>query len=143
MADPHTNPAPDTSRARADGPPAGQTSQAKTRPTPTAAASARAPSRAASIRPAAASAAASLTQAAQPLVEGGRQLAEQSRRAGRQVADTWRQAVDPFLAMQFELSQWFDDVFRHTLGFRHGPATHPFRPVGLSAVSLFGLPPAD
>ena len=72
-----------------------------------------------------------MSQATQPLVEGGRQLAEQSRRASRQVADSWRQAVDPLLAMQYDMSQWFDDMFRHTFGFRHAPATHPFRPMGL------------
>jgi HSP20 family protein len=88
-------------------------------------------------------AAEALSQATQPLVEGGRQFAEQSRRASRQVADSWRQAVDPLLAMQFEMSQWFDDMFRHTFGFRHAPSTHPLRPFGLGAVSLFGLPPAD
>src|SRR5258708_40374972 len=51
-------------------------------------------------------------QAAQPVLEGGRQMAEQGRRAGRQVADAWRQAVDPLLAMQYDVSQWFDDMFR-------------------------------
>jgi HSP20 family protein len=69
-------------------------------------------------------------------------MAEQGRRAGRQMADAWRQAVDPLLAMQYDMSQWFDDVFRQTFGFRGAPS--PFRPMGhLSAASLFGMPPAD
>lgn len=80
---------------------------------------------------------------AQPIMDSGRQMAEQGRRAGRQVAEAWRQAVDPLLAMQYDMSQWFDDVFRQTFGFR-GAAAHPFRPMGhLSAASLFGMPPAD
>jgi HSP20 family protein len=145
MADPQANPASETSRARADGPPASQTSQPRTQPTPAAAAhSATAEPRSFDqTRGGQGAAAETFAEATQPLVEGGRQLAEQSRRASRQVADTWRQAVDPFLAMQFEVSQWFDDMFRHTFGFRHAPAAHPFRPIGLGAVSLFGLPPAD
>jgi HSP20 family protein len=145
MADPQANPASETSRARADGPPASQTSQPRTQPTPAAAAhSATAEPRSFDqTRSGQGAAAETFAQAAQPLVEGGRQLAEQSRRASRQVADTWRQAVDPFLAMQFEVSQWFDDMFRHTFGFRHAPSAHPLRPLGLSAISLLGLPPAD
>jgi HSP20 family protein len=87
-------------------------------------------------------AAQTIAQAAQPMVEGGRQLAEQSRRASRQVADVWRQAVDPLMAMQYDVSQWFDDVFRQTFGFHHSPTA--LRPFGsVSAVSLFGLPPAE
>ncbi|HVM99076.1 MAG TPA: Hsp20/alpha crystallin family protein [Caulobacteraceae bacterium] len=78
------------------------------------------------------------------VVEGGREIAEQGRRAGRQMADAWRQAVDPFLAMQYDMSQWFDDLFRQTFGFRTAPMAHPLRPLHhLSPVSLFGLPPAD
>ncbi len=96
-------------------------------------------------RAAAASSPADIAQAAaQPVIEGGRQMAEQGRRAGRQVADAWRQAVDPLLAMQYDMSQWLDDVFRQTFGFRGGPAANPFRSMGpLSPASLFGLPPAD
>jgi HSP20 family protein len=84
-----------------------------------------------------------LTRATQPFAEGARQLAEQSRQASRQVADSWRQAVDPLLAMQFEVSQWFDEMFRNALGLRHGASANPLRPVGLSPASFFGLPPAD
>jgi HSP20 family protein len=89
-------------------------------------------------------AAAAVAQATQPMVEGGRQVAEQGRRASRQMADAWRQAVDPLLAMQYDMSQWFDDVFRQTFGFRGSSAAHPFHPMGrLSPASLFGLPPAE
>lgn len=85
-----------------------------------------------------------IAQAAQPMLEGSRQVAEQSRRAGRQMADAWRQAVDPLLAMQYDMSQWFDEIFRQTFGFRGSPAAHAFRPMGhLSPASLFGLPPAE
>jgi HSP20 family protein len=59
------------------------------------------------------------------------------------VADSWRQAFDPLLAMQYEMSQWFDDMFRHAFGFRQTPGALALRPLGLGAASLFGLPPAD
>jgi HSP20 family protein len=132
MPDPQANPASQRAQetSRSDGPPAGQTAKPEARSFD-------------QTRSGQGAAAEALTQATQPLVEGGRQLAEQSRRASRQVADSWRQAVDPLLAMQFEMSQWFDDMFRHTFGFRQAPSTHPLRPFGLSAVSLFGLPPTD
>jgi HSP20 family protein len=134
MADPQPHPATEraheTGRDKSDGPPAGQTAKAEPRSFN-------------ETRSGQGAAAEAMSQATQPLVESGRQLAEQSRRASRQVADSWRQAVDPLLAMQFEMSQWFDDMFRHTFGFRSAPSTHPLRPLGLSAVSLFGLPPAD
>jgi len=84
---------------------------------------------------------ADLAQAAQPMIEGGRQMAEQGRRAGRHMAEAWRQAVDPLLAMQYDMSQWFDDMFRQTFGFRAAPSVHPMG--RLNAASLFGLPPVD
>jgi HSP20 family protein len=85
-----------------------------------------------------------LAQAAQPLVEGGRQMAEQGRRASRQMADVWRQTVNPLVAMQYDFSQWFDDVFRHTFGFRQTPGSSVMRPFGhFSPTSLFGLPPIE
>jgi HSP20 family protein len=85
-----------------------------------------------------------IAQATQPIAEGGRQIAEQGRRASRQMADAWRQAVDPLLAMQFDMSQWFDDMFRQTFGVRAAPGAHPLRPLAhLSAAHLFGMPPAD
>jgi HSP20 family protein len=81
-------------------------------------------------------------RAAEPLVEGGRQLAEQGRRASRQMAEAWRHAADPFLAMQYDASQWFDDMFRQTFGFRGLPAG--YRPFGqFSPAGLFGMPPAE
>ncbi len=87
---------------------------------------------------------ADIAQAAQTIAEGGRQMAEQGRTAGRHMADAWRQAVDPFLAMQYDMSRMFDDLFRNTFGFRATPGAHSFQPIGrLSPASLFGLPPAD
>lgn len=82
-----------------------------------------------------------LARAAEPMIDGGRQLAEQGRRASRQMADAWRQAADPLLAMQFEATQWFDDLFRQTFGFRAAPMA--FRPMGHLSPALFGLPPAE
>ena len=161
MADPQTNPAADPSRARSDGPPAGQTAPPKSagaqKPAAQAAA-AEAPglsaTEASAAQPPPAEArsfeatrsgqgasAETLTRATQPLAEGARQFAEQSRQASRQVADSWRQAVDPLLSMQFGLSQWFDEMFRNAFGMRH--AANPLRGVGPSAASFFGLPPAD
>jgi HSP20 family protein len=52
--------------------------------------------------------------------------------------------MDPFLALQLDVGQWFDDVLRQTFGFRASPSLQPLRPFShLSPVSLFGLPPAD
>jgi HSP20 family protein len=90
---------------------------------------------------AAAGAPADITRVAEPMIEGGRQMAEQSRRAGRHMADAWRQAVDPLIAMQYDMSQWFDDMFRQTFGFRAAPSAHPM--ARFNPASLFGLPPAD
>lgn len=152
MADPQANPATETSRGRNDGPPSGQTAQQKTQGaqssvsgTETSALQSKPgePRSFGETRSGQGTAAELLTQPTQTLAEGGRQFAEQSRRASRQVAESWRQAVDPLLAMQFEMSQWFDDMFRHTFGFRHAPSAHPFRPIGLGALGMLGLPPAD
>jgi HSP20 family protein len=82
-----------------------------------------------------------IAQVSEQMAEGGRQLAEQGRRASRQVAGAWRQAVDPLLAMQYDMSQWFDDMFRHTFGFRSPSSAHPLS--RLNAAGLFGLPPTD
>lgn len=83
--------------------------------------------------------------AARDLARGGAQaVGETTRNAGRQAMTAWRQAFDPLLAMQYDVSQWMDDMFRHTFGFRGAPATQAFRPMGLGAAAgLFGLPPAD
>ncbi|HWF76843.1 MAG TPA: Hsp20/alpha crystallin family protein [Caulobacteraceae bacterium] len=132
MPDPQAHPVSERTHnetSRSDGPPAGQ---AKAEP--------RSFNQSRSGQGAAAEA---FAQATQPLVEGSRQLAEQSRRASRQVADNWRQAVDPLLAIQFEMSQWFDDMFRHAFGFRQPAGASPMRPFSVGAASLFGLPPAD
>jgi HSP20 family protein len=78
------------------------------------------------------------------VAEQGRQFAEQSRRATRQMADAWRQAVDPFVSMQYDISQWFDDIFRQTFGFRTAPSANPLRPLTyLSPAAFLGLPPAE
>ena len=76
--------------------------------------------------------------------EGSRQMLEQGRRAGQQVADAWRGTFDPFFAMQYDMSRWFDELWGQTFGFRHSPATHPLRALtNFGAGGLFGLPPAD
>ena len=85
-----------------------------------------------------------LPQAAQPVIEGSRQMAEQSRIAARQIADAWRQAADPFLALQLDVGQWFDEMVRQTFGFRTAPAAHALPLFAhLSPAKLFGQPPAD
>jgi len=170
MADPQANPATETSRGRSDGPPSGQSAQPKsqgaqgsgaqgsgaqgsgqgsTQSSTMGTEASGLQSRSAEprsfdeTRSGQGAAAEALTQPGQTLAEGGRQFAEQSRRAGRQVADSWRQAFDPLLSMQYEMSQWFDDMFRNAFGFRHAPSAHPLRPLGLGAISMLGLPPAD
>jgi HSP20 family protein len=91
--------------------------------------------------PPAVDAADAIAAVAQPLAEGSRQMAEQGRRAGREALGAWRQAMDPLLAMQFDMGRWFDDVFRQTFGFHTSPAS---RPMGhFSPASLLGLPPAE
>jgi HSP20 family protein len=83
-------------------------------------------------------------RAAQSAGDGGRQLVEQGRRAGQQVAEAWRGAVDPFMALQYDMTRWFDDLWRQTFGFRPPTASHPLRPFASFAPGgLFGLPPAD
>ena len=147
MADPQATPATDTSRSRNDGQPPGQTAQPKGAQSHAAQSAASKPAAEPrsfeETRSGQGAAAELLMQPGQTLAEGGRQLAEQSRRAGRQMADNWRQAFDPLMAMQYEMSQLFDDMFRHAFGFRQSPGAHPFRPLGLGAISLFGLPPTD
>ena len=71
------------------------------------------------------------------------QAAELGRQAGQQLAGTWRGALDPLLAAQYDLGRWFDDVWRQTFGFQP-MRTQPFGALGrLGAAGLFGLPPAD
>ena len=129
MADPQTNTTPAQSRTKGDAAPGASAeprSFDETKPPQRPHALGEGPAE-------------TLARAAEPMVEGGRQLAEQSRRAGRQMADAWRQAADPLLAMQFEASQWFDEMFRHTFGFRAAP----LRPMGHLSPAFFGLPPAE
>jgi len=137
MADPQTTTTSAQSRAKGDGGPSAaaearsfdETKPAQRPPAHEASALGEAPADA-------------IARVAEPMVESGRQLAEHSRRAGRQMADAWRQAADPLLAMQYDVSQWFDDVFRQTFGFRAAPSA--FRPMGhFSPASLFGLPAAE
>jgi HSP20 family protein len=139
MADPQANPQPGAAKARGNAG-AGATGEPRSfEPSP------EERGQASHVRDAwPADAADALAQAAQPLVEGGRQMADQARRGSRQMAEAWRQAVDPLLGMQYDISQWFDDVFRQTFGFRAGPSAHPLRPMGqFSPASLFGLPPSE
>ena len=81
---------------------------------------------------------------ATPAVEAGRRLAETGRYAGRQITEAWRMAFDPLLAMQYDMSRLFDDVWRQTFGFRQPHAAHPLQTLGLlTTPGLFGQPPAD
>lgn len=84
------------------------------------------------------------TPGAAAQIAGAVPIADQSRLANRQLTEAWRQAVDPLLAMQYDITRWFDDVWRQTFGFRQSQATQQFRPMGaLSPAGFFGLPPAD
>jgi HSP20 family protein len=127
MAEPQPNPTGEEARAKSNASPSAAAEQRSFEP-------AKPPSEKGASAPA------DITEATQPALEASRHMAEQGRRAGRQVADAWRQAFDPLLSMQYDMSQWFDDVFRQTFGFRTAPSTHIGR---LNAASLFGLPPAD
>jgi len=81
---------------------------------------------------------------AAPAVEAGRRFAETGRYAGRQISEAWRLALDPLLAMQYDMSRMFDDVWRQTFGFRQPHAAHPLQTLGfLTTPGLFGQPPAD
>ncbi len=83
-------------------------------------------------------------QAPDIVARSAQAAAESTRGAGRQAMTAWRQAFDPLLAMQYDVSQWMDEVLRRTLGFHGAPATRAFRPMShLSAASVFGMPPAD
>jgi len=71
------------------------------------------------------------------------QAAELGRQAGQHLAETWRNALDPLLATQYDLGRWFDDAWRQTFGFQP-TRTQPCGALGrLGAAGLFGLPPAD
>ncbi|HUO11275.1 MAG TPA: Hsp20/alpha crystallin family protein [Caulobacteraceae bacterium] len=61
----------------------------------------------------------------------------------RSLAEMRRSALDPLLAMQYDVTRWFDDLWRQTFGFRHSSAL-PFGALrGFGAAGLFGLPPTD
>jgi HSP20 family protein len=143
MAEPQTNATSEEARAKAGA--SGATSGATAEPRSFEQSKSGAPSGGAqTARVQAGSAADVAGQAAQQMAQGGRQLAEQGRRAGRQMTEAWRQAFDPFLAMQYDMSQMFDDIVRQTFGFRTAQGAHPMRPLGnLSPASLLGLPPVD
>lgn len=81
---------------------------------------------------------------ARTAADTSRQLGETGRRAGREVAEAWRSALDPFAAMQMDMTRWFDDLWRQTAGFSPLSSLHAARPFsGLGAATLFGMPPTD
>ena len=81
---------------------------------------------------------------ARTAADTSRHLGETSRRAGREVAEAWRSALDPFTAMQMDMTRWFEDLWRQTAGFSPLSRLHAARPFsGLGAATLFGMPPAD
>jgi HSP20 family protein len=83
------------------------------------------------------------TGAQQVISQTQQHAAELGRQAGQQVAETWRNALDPLLATQYDLGRWFEDVWRQTFGFQP-TRTQPFGALGrFGAAGLFGLPPAD
>lgn len=75
--------------------------------------------------------------------ETTRQIAESGRRTTFEIADFWRDAMEPVLKSQVEMTRWLDQLWRHTTGVGALPALsgRPF--AGLSPASLLGLPPAD
>lgn len=76
--------------------------------------------------------------------EATRQIAESGRRTTSEIADLWRDAINPMLKSQLELSRWFDQAWRQTTGLGALPTLHAARPfAGFGAAPLFGLPPAD
>lgn len=80
-------------------------------------------------------------QVVQAAADSGRQIAETGRRA---MTEAMRHTFDPFLAMQFDMNRWFDDMWRQTLGFRPTQGMQALRPFGpLGAANLFGLPATD
>jgi HSP20 family protein len=77
--------------------------------------------------------------------EGSRQLAEAGAEAGRSLADGWRRSFDPYLALQFDMNRWFDDLWRQAIGFDGMPALRMLYPFGRLAHmgGFFSPPPAD
>jgi HSP20 family protein len=81
---------------------------------------------------------------ARATTEAGRGLAEQTRRGVGEVGDFWRQTMDPFMALNMDVSRMFDDFWRQAAGFGAVPSLRTARPFGaLSAAPLAGLPATD
>jgi HSP20 family protein len=81
---------------------------------------------------------------ARTAADTSRHLGETGRRAGREVAEAWRSALDPFAAMQMDMTRWFEDLWRQTAGFSPLSTLHAARPFsGVGAATLFGMPPTD
>jgi len=72
------------------------------------------------------------------------QAAEAGRHAGRSVAEAWGRSLDPFMAFQYDMNRWFDDVWRQMTGLPMQSPLRTARPMAsMGAASLFGLPAAD
>lgn len=81
---------------------------------------------------------------ARTAADTSRHLGETGRLAGRDVAEAWRSALDPFAAMQMDMSRWFEDLWRQTAGFNPLSSLRAARPFsGAGAAMLFGMPPTD
>jgi HSP20 family protein len=76
--------------------------------------------------------------------EATRQIAESGRQTTSEIADLWRDAFNPLLRSQLEMSRWFDQAWRQMTGLDAFTGLHAARPfAALGPASLFGLPPAD
>ena len=76
--------------------------------------------------------------------EAGRDLGRSTRLATRETADLWRGAMEPFAAIQMDMTRWVEDFWRHATGMGALPAFRAprvFAPGG--AAALFGLPATD
>ena len=83
-------------------------------------------------------------ETAKSAMEGGRQMVEAGRRAGRNMADAWNRSVDPFMAFQYDMTRWFDEMWRQTTGLPMQAPLRTARPMGgMGAASLLGMPAAD
>ena len=81
---------------------------------------------------------------ARATAEAGRGLAEQTRRGVGEVGEFWRQTMDPFMALNMDVSRMFDDFWRQAAGVGALPSLRTARPFGaLSAAPLAGLPATD
>ncbi|MFI4974895.1 MAG: Hsp20/alpha crystallin family protein [Caulobacterales bacterium] len=83
-------------------------------------------------------------EVAHPLAAGAQQVAEAGRLAGLTASGAWRQAFDPFLAMQLDMTRLFDALWKQTTGLGATGALHTGRPfAGFGPAQVFGMPPAD